>query len=165
MLASGYSPVLPDKGRSTACASAAGHRAFSARSGERQAPGAGRNQNTSCPAASTWMGSATIISEQRDSPGRAEGRPPRTFVPIEMTKAMADGPKSGAPGSFITRSGRTAATTCDQQQARALRKPRWSRRAVATSRLDRTLYVKERAPDGAVIGGRVIPTMGFWGLE
>jgi peptide/nickel transport system substrate-binding protein len=86
------------------------------------------------------------------------------FVPLEMTRAMADTAKSGAPSLVITEIGQNGSDNVLLNHKRAPFDNPLVRRAVNFA-LDRRAYVKSVRQDGAVIGAALMPKpMGFWGL-
>jgi len=86
------------------------------------------------------------------------------FVPLDMTRAMADSAKAGAPGLVITEIGQNGSDNVLLNHKRAPFDNPVVRRAVNLA-LDRRSYVKSVRQDGAVIGAALMPRpLGFWGL-
>ncbi len=88
-----------------------------------------------------------------------------TFVPLEMTKAMADAAKKSAPSLVITEVGQNGSDNIVLNH----KKPPFDnvevRRAVSLS-LDRQGYVQGVRHGGAVMGAGMMPKpLGFWGIS
>ena len=106
----------------------------------------------------------TIIRERGTRLAALQAGRLDAFVPLEMTKAMADAAKSGAPSLVITEIGQNGSDNVLLNHKRAPFDNALVRRAVNFA-LDRRSYVKSVRQDGAVIGAALMPKpMGFWGL-
>src|SRR5882724_4398096 len=106
----------------------------------------------------------TIIRERGTRLAALQAGRLDAFVPLEMTKAMADAAKSGAPALVITEIGQNGSDNMLINHKRAPFDNALVRRAVNFA-LDRRSYVKSVRQDGAVIGAALMPKpMGFWGL-
>ena len=106
----------------------------------------------------------TIIRERGTRLAALQAGRLDAFVPLEMTKAMADAAKSGAPSLVITEIGQNGSDNVLLNHKRAPFDNPLVRRAVNFA-LDRRSYVKSVRQDGAVIGAALMPKpMGFWGL-
>jgi peptide/nickel transport system substrate-binding protein len=106
----------------------------------------------------------TIIRERGTRLAALQAGRLDAFVPLEMTKAMADAAKSGAPALVITEIGQNGSDNVLINHKRAPFDNALVRRAVNFA-LDRRSYVKSVRQDGAVIGAALMPKpMGFWGL-
>ncbi len=106
----------------------------------------------------------TIIRERGTRLAALQAGRLDAFVPLEMTKAMADAAKSGAPALVITEIGQNGSDNVLLNHKRAPFDNPLVRRAVNFA-LDRRSYVKSVRQDGAVIGAALMPKpMGFWGL-
>ena len=106
----------------------------------------------------------TIIRERGTRLAALQAGRLDAFVPLEMTKAMADAARSGAPSLVITEIGQNGSDNVLINHKRAPFDNALVRRAVNFA-LDRRSYVKSVRQDGAVIGAALMPKpMGFWGL-
>ena len=106
----------------------------------------------------------TIIRERGTRLAALQAGRLDAFVPLEMTKAMADAARSGAPSLVITEIGQNGSDNVLLNHKRAPFDNALVRRAVNFA-LDRRSYVKSVRQDGAVIGAALMPKpMGFWGL-
>jgi peptide/nickel transport system substrate-binding protein len=106
----------------------------------------------------------TIIRERGTRLAALQAGRLDAFVPLEMTRAMADTAKSGAPSLVITEIGQNGSDNVLLNHKRAPFDNPLVRRAVNFA-LDRRAYVKSVRQDGAVIGAALMPKpMGFWGL-
>ncbi|HET8531053.1 MAG TPA: ABC transporter substrate-binding protein [Methylomirabilota bacterium] len=106
----------------------------------------------------------TIIRERGTRLAALQAGRIDAFVPLDMTKAMADSAKAGAPGLVITEIGQNGSDNVLLNHKRAPFDNAVVRRAVNFA-LDRRSYVKSVRQDGAVIGAGLMPRpLGFWGL-
>jgi peptide/nickel transport system substrate-binding protein len=106
----------------------------------------------------------TIIRERGTRLAALQAGRIDAFVPLDMTKAMADTAKAGAPGLMITEIGQNGSDNVLLNHKRAPFDNPVVRRAVNFA-LDRRSYVKSVRQDGAVIGAALMPKpLGFWGL-
>jgi len=106
----------------------------------------------------------TIIRERGTRLAALQAGRIDAFVPLDMTKAMADAAKAGAPGLVITEIGQNGSDNVLLNHKRAPFDNPMVRRAV-NSALDRRSYVKSVRQDGAVIGAALMPKpFGVWGL-
>src|SRR5258706_5271151 len=106
----------------------------------------------------------TIIRERGTRLAALQAGRLDAFVPLEMTKAMADTAKSVTPALVITEIGQNGSDNVLLNHKRAPFDNALVRRAVNLA-LDRRSYVKSVRQDGAVIGAALMPRpMGFWGL-
>ena len=106
----------------------------------------------------------TIIRERGTRLAALQAGRIDAFVPLDMTKAMADSAKAGAPGLVITEIGQNGSDNVLLNHKRAPFDNPVVRRAVNLA-LDRRSYVKSVRQDGAVIGAALMPRpLGFWGL-
>src|SRR4030095_10633546 len=106
----------------------------------------------------------TIIRERGTRLAALQAGRLDAFVPLEMTKAMADTAKAGAPALVITEIGQNGSDNVLLNHKRAPFDNPLVRKAVNFA-LDRRAYVKSVRQDGAVIGAARMPKpMGFWGL-
>jgi peptide/nickel transport system substrate-binding protein len=106
----------------------------------------------------------TIIRERGTRLAALQAGRLDAFVPLEMTRAMADTAKSGAPALAISEIGQNGSDNVLLNHKRAPFDNPLVRRAVNFA-LDRRAYVKSVRQDGAVIGAALMPKpMGFWGL-
>jgi peptide/nickel transport system substrate-binding protein len=86
------------------------------------------------------------------------------FMPLEMTKTMAETVKQNAPGVVITEVGQNGSDNVIPNHKRAPFDNPVVRRAVNLA-LDRHGYVRGVRQGGAVVGAALMPKpMGFWGL-
>jgi peptide/nickel transport system substrate-binding protein len=106
----------------------------------------------------------TIIAERGTrlaalSAGRLDA-----FVPLEMTKAMADAVKHNAPSIVITEVGQNGSDNVVLNHRRAPFDNVTVRRAISLA-MDRRAYVQSVRQGGAVVGAAMMPKpMGIWGL-
>ncbi|HZP38420.1 MAG TPA: ABC transporter substrate-binding protein [Methylomirabilota bacterium] len=106
----------------------------------------------------------TIIRERGTRLAALQAGRLDAFVPLEMTRAMADTAKSVAPSLVITEIGQNGSDNILLNHKRAPFDNLQVRRAVNLA-LDRRAYVKSVRQDGAVVGAALMPRpMGFWGL-
>jgi peptide/nickel transport system substrate-binding protein len=106
----------------------------------------------------------TIIRERGTRLAALQAGRLDAFVPLEMTKAMADTAKSVTPALVITEIGQNGSDNVLLNHKRAPFDNALVRRAVNLA-LDRRSYVKSVRQGGAVIGAALMPKpMGFWGL-
>ncbi|MFI5327408.1 MAG: ABC transporter substrate-binding protein [Candidatus Rokuibacteriota bacterium] len=86
------------------------------------------------------------------------------FMPLEMTKAMADAAKAQAPSLVITEVGQNGSDNVILNHKRAPFDNPAVRQAVNLA-LDRNAYVRGVRQNGAVTGAALMPRpLGFWGL-
>ena len=106
----------------------------------------------------------TIIRERGTRLAALQAGRLDAFVPLEMTKAMADTAKSVTPALVITEIGQNGSDNVLLNHKRPPFDNPLVRKAVNFA-LDRRAYVKSVRQDGAVIGAALMPRpMGFWGL-
>ena len=86
------------------------------------------------------------------------------FVPLEMTKAMAETAKKTAPSLVISDVGQNGSDNVILNHKRPPFDNREVRRAISLA-MDRTAYVQGVRHNGAVVGAALMPKpLGFWGL-
>ncbi len=86
------------------------------------------------------------------------------FVPLEMTKAMADTAKKTAPSLVISDVGQNGSDNVILNHKRPPFDNREVRRAISLA-MDRSAYVQGVRHNGAVVGAALMPKpLGFWGL-
>ena len=107
----------------------------------------------------------TIITERGTRLAALQAGRVDTFVPLEMTKAMADAAKKAAPTLVITEVGQNGSDNIVLNH----KKPPFDnlevRRAVSLA-LDRQGYVQGVRHGGAVMGAGMMPKpLGFWGIS
>ncbi|HET9923057.1 MAG TPA: ABC transporter substrate-binding protein [Methylomirabilota bacterium] len=86
------------------------------------------------------------------------------FLPLEMTKAMADAAKASAPSLVITEVGQNGSDNVVLNHKRPPFDNPAVRRAVNLA-MDRNAYVRGVRQNGAVTGAALMPKpLGFWGL-
>jgi len=86
------------------------------------------------------------------------------FMPLEMTRAMADAAKASAPALVITEVGQNGSDNVILNHKRAPFDNLAVRRAVNFA-MDRNAYVRGVRQNGAVTGAALMPKpLGFWGL-
>ena len=106
----------------------------------------------------------TIIRERGTRLAALQAGRLDAFVPLEMTKAMADTAKSVTPALVIAEIGQNGSDNVLLNHKRPPFDNPLVRKAVNFA-LDRRAYVKSVRQDGAVIGAALMPRpMGFWGL-
>ncbi len=106
----------------------------------------------------------TIIRERGTRLAALQAGRLDAFVPLEMTKAMADTAKSVTPALVITEIGQNGSDNVLLNHKRPPFDNPLVRKAVNFA-LDRRADVKSVRQDGAVIGAALMPRpMGFWGL-
>jgi peptide/nickel transport system substrate-binding protein len=106
----------------------------------------------------------TIITERGTRMAALEAGRLDAFVPLEMTKAMADAVKKAVPTIVITEIGQNGSDNVLLNHKRPPFDNPAVRRAVNFA-LDRHAYVKTVRQDGAVVGAALMPKpLGFWGL-
>jgi peptide/nickel transport system substrate-binding protein len=106
----------------------------------------------------------TIIRERGTRLAALEAGRIDAFVPLDMTKAMADAAKAAAPALVIAEIGQNGSDNVLLNHRRAPFDNPIVRRAVNFA-LDRRSYVKSVRQDGAVVGAALMPKpLGFWGL-
>jgi peptide/nickel transport system substrate-binding protein len=106
----------------------------------------------------------TIIRERGTRLAALQAGRLDAFVPLEMTKAMADTAKSVTPALVIAEIGQNGSDNVLLNHKRPPFDNPLVRKAVNIA-LDRRAYVKSVRQDGAVIGAALMPRpMGFWGL-
>src|SRR5262245_4897260 len=106
----------------------------------------------------------TIISERGTRMAALQARRLDAFVPLEMTKAMADSVKKAVPSIVITEVGQNGSDNVILNHKRPPFDNPAVRRAVNFA-LDRHSYVQTVRQGGAVVGVALMPKpLGFWGL-
>jgi peptide/nickel transport system substrate-binding protein len=106
----------------------------------------------------------TIIRERGTRLAALQAGRLDAFVPLEMTKAMADTAKSVTPALVIAEIGQNGSDNVLINHKRAPFDNPLVRKAVNLA-LDRRSYVRSVRQDGAVVGAALMPRpMGFWGL-
>ena len=106
----------------------------------------------------------TIITERGTRLAALQAGRVDAFVPLEMTKAMADAVKQGTPAIAITEVGQNGSDNVLMNHKRPPFDNIAVRRAVNLA-MDRYAYVKSVRQDGAVVGAALMPRpLGFWGL-
>ena len=106
----------------------------------------------------------TIIRERGTRLAALQAGRLDAFVPLEMTRAMADTAKRVAPALVVTEIGQNGSDNILINHKRPPFDNPQVRRAVNFA-LDRRAYVKSVRQDGAVVGAALMPRpMGFWGL-
>jgi peptide/nickel transport system substrate-binding protein len=106
----------------------------------------------------------TIIRERGTRLAALQAGRLDAFVPLEMTKAMADTAQSVTPALVIAEIGQNGSDNVLLNHKRPPFDNPLVRKAVNFA-LDRRAYVKSVRQDGAVIGAALMPRpMGFWGL-
>src|SRR5262245_34812583 len=106
----------------------------------------------------------TIITERGTRLAALQAGRVDAFVPLEMTKAMADTVKHGTPSIVITEVGQNGSDNVVMNHKRPPFDNLHVRRAVNLA-MDRYAYVKTVRQDGAVVGAALMPKpLGFWGL-
>ncbi|HXA96245.1 MAG TPA: ABC transporter substrate-binding protein [Candidatus Dormibacteraeota bacterium] len=106
----------------------------------------------------------TIIRERGTRLAALQAGRLDAFVPLEMTRAMADAAKVNAPSLVITEIGQNGSDNVLLNHKRAPFDNPLVRRAVNLA-MDRNGYVKGVRQNGAVVGAALMPKpMGFWGL-
>jgi len=86
------------------------------------------------------------------------------FVPLEMTKAMADAAKKTAPSLVISDVGQNGSDNVILNHKRPPFDNLQVRRAISLA-MDRSAYVQGVRHNGAVVGAALMPKpLGFWGL-
>jgi peptide/nickel transport system substrate-binding protein len=106
----------------------------------------------------------TIIRERGTRLAALQAGRLDAFVPLEMTRAMADTAKRVAPALVVTEIGQNGSDNILINHKRAPFDNPQVRQAVNFA-LDRRAYVKSVRQDGAVVGAALMPRpMGFWGL-
>jgi peptide/nickel transport system substrate-binding protein len=106
----------------------------------------------------------TIIRERGTRLAALQAGRLDAFLPLEMTKAMADAARAQAPSLVITEVGQNGSDNVILNHKRApFDNPR-VRQAVNLA-LDRNAYVRGVRQNGAVTGAALMPKpLGFWGL-
>jgi peptide/nickel transport system substrate-binding protein len=106
----------------------------------------------------------TIIRERGTRLAALQAGRIEAFLPLEMTKAMADAAKAQAPSLVITEVGQNGSDNVIVNHKRAPFDNPVVRQAVNLA-LDRNAYVRGVRQNGAVTGAALMPTpLGFWGL-
>ncbi len=106
----------------------------------------------------------TIISERGTRLAALQAGRLDAFVPLEMTKAMADAVKKAVPSLVITEVGQNGSDNVIVNHKRPPFDNPTVRRAVNFA-LDRRAYVQTVRQGGAVVGAALMPKpLGFWGL-
>ena len=107
----------------------------------------------------------TIIGERGTRLAALQAGRVDAFVPLEMTKAMADAAKKAAPALVITEVGQNGSDNVLINHKRAPFDNLSVRRAVSLA-MDRNGYVQGVRHGGAVVGAGLMPKpLGFWGLS
>jgi peptide/nickel transport system substrate-binding protein len=106
----------------------------------------------------------TIIRERGTRLAALQAGRIDAFLPLEMTKAMADAAKAQAPTLVITEVGQNGSDNVILNHKRAPFDNLAVRRAVNLA-MDRNAYVRGVRQNGAVTGAALMPKpLGFWGL-
>jgi peptide/nickel transport system substrate-binding protein len=106
----------------------------------------------------------TIIRERGTRLAALQAGRLDAFLPLEMTKAMADAAKASAPSLVITEVGQNGSDNVVLNHKRPPFDNPAVRRAVNLAR-DRNAYVRGVRQNGAVTGAALMPKpLGFWGL-
>jgi peptide/nickel transport system substrate-binding protein len=106
----------------------------------------------------------TIIRERGTRLAALQAGRIEAFLPLEMTKAMADAARAQAPSLVITEVGQNGSDNVILNHKRAPFDNPLVRRAVNLA-LDRNAYVRGVRQNGAVTGAALMPKpLGFWGL-
>ena len=106
----------------------------------------------------------TIIRERGTRLAALQAGRIEAFLPLEMTKAMADAAKAQAPSLVITEVGQNGSDNVIVNHKRAPFDNPVVRQAVNLA-LDRNAYVRGVRQNGAVTGAALMPKpLGFWGL-
>jgi peptide/nickel transport system substrate-binding protein len=106
----------------------------------------------------------TIIRERGTRLAALQAGRIEAFLPLEMTKAMADAAKAQAPSLVITEIGQNGSDNVIVNHKRAPFDNPVVRQAVNLA-LDRNAYVRGVRQNGAVTGAALMPKpLGFWGL-
>ncbi len=106
----------------------------------------------------------TIIRERGTRLAALQAGRIEAFLPLEMTKAMADAAKAQAPSLVITEVGQNGSDNVIVNHKRAPFDNPLVRQAVNLA-LDRNAYVRGVRQNGAVTGAALMPKpLGFWGL-
>ncbi|HSE04556.1 MAG TPA: ABC transporter substrate-binding protein [Methylomirabilota bacterium] len=106
----------------------------------------------------------TIIRERGTRLAALQAGRLDAFLPLEMTKAMADAVKAQAPAIVITEVGQNGSDNVILNHKRAPFDSPVVRQAVNLA-LDRNAYVRGVRQNGAVTGAALMPKpLGFWGL-
>jgi peptide/nickel transport system substrate-binding protein len=106
----------------------------------------------------------TIIRERGTRLAALQAGRVDAFLPLEMTKAMADAARAQAPSLVITEVGQNGSDNVILNHKRAPFDNPAVRQAVNLA-LDRNAYVRSVRQNGAVTGAALMPKpLGFWGL-
>ena len=106
----------------------------------------------------------TIIRERGTRLAALQAGRIDAFMPLEMTKAMADAARAQAPSLVITEVGQNGSDNVILNHKRAPFDNPAVRRAVNLA-MDRNAYVRGVRQNGAVTGAALMPKpLGFWGL-
>jgi peptide/nickel transport system substrate-binding protein len=106
----------------------------------------------------------TIIRERGTRLAALQAGRIEAFMPLEMTKAMADAARAQAPSLVITEVGQNGSDNVILNHKRAPFDNPLVRQAVNLA-LDRNAYVRGVRQNGAVTGAALMPKpLGFWGL-
>jgi len=106
----------------------------------------------------------TIIRERGTRLAALQAGRLDAFMPLEMTKAMADAARAQAPSLVITEVGQNGSDNVILNHKRAPFDNPAVRQAVNLA-LDRNAYVRSVRQNGAVTGAALMPKpLGFWGL-
>jgi peptide/nickel transport system substrate-binding protein len=106
----------------------------------------------------------TIIRERGTRLAALQAGRVDAFLPLEMTKAMADAARAQAPSLVITEVGQNGSDNVILNHKRVPFDNPAVRQAVNLA-LDRNAYVRSVRQNGAVTGAALMPKpLGFWGL-
>jgi peptide/nickel transport system substrate-binding protein len=106
----------------------------------------------------------TIIRERGTRLAALQAGRLDAFLPLEMTRAMADAARASAPSLVITEVGQNGSDNVVLNHKRAPFDNLAVRRAVNLA-MDRNAYVRGVRQNGAVTGAALMPKpLGFWGL-
>jgi peptide/nickel transport system substrate-binding protein len=106
----------------------------------------------------------TIISERGTRLAALQAGRLDAFIPLEMTKLMAETVKKAAPAIVITEVGQNGSDNVVLNHKRPPFDNPTVRRAINFA-LDRRAYVQGVRQNGAVVGAALMPKpLGFWGL-
>jgi len=106
----------------------------------------------------------TIISERGTRLAALQAGRLDAFVPLEMTKLMAETVKKAAPAIVITEVGQNGSDNVILNHKRPPFDNPTVRRAINLA-LDRHAYVQGVRQNGAIVGAAMMPKpLGFWGL-
>jgi len=107
----------------------------------------------------------TVITERGTRLAALQAGRLDAFVPLEMTRAMAEAAKKSAPSLIITEVGQNGSDNVVLNHKRPPFDNPAVRRAVSLA-MDRHGYVQSVRHGGAVVGAGLMPKpLGFWGLS